>query len=226
MLWSLLVMLGSVSSFAHGQSGLAALDAAAPPALPVPNILERYVFEQPLMPALLTIAVAVIIAIAIRHKKKAAVAVSVCGVVMGAGIFIIGNVVVTPREELLTHARNLVGATATGDAQQVESMLTSDAVLYLPHFTAPERLDRILSRVRGELARGGAYEVREHRLREVQAHVDSGASGRVQLKVNVTLQSSGYPIPSWWRLDLERDAENNWRTSGISLLSIGGGLGR
>ncbi len=221
---SLLVVCCKVSS----AQGFAALDAAAPPALPVPALWERYLYEQPMLLSVLVVGIGVIVGLGLqmRGKRNAAVGVLVGAVAAAGAVFGTASAVTTAREELMEHARRLIGATALGEASSVEAMLTSDAVLYLPHFSGPERVDQIVTRVRSDLARGGAYEVREHRIREIQATADAPQRGRVQVKVIVTLQSTGYPIPSWWRLDLERARAGEWRTSGISLLSIGGGLSR
>jgi hypothetical protein len=208
--------------------GLAALDAAAPPALPASGAWERYLYEQPLGLCVLLVGIGVIGALGLnlREKRKAAAGMVLGCVVAAGGVWGIAASVTTTREELIAHARELINATAAGDAARVQEMLTTDAVLYLPHFSGPERMERIVSRVGSDLARGGSYEVREHRIRELQAVADAPQRGRVQVKVIVTLQSTGYPIPSWWRLDLERGSGGEWRTSGISMLSIGGGLAR
>jgi hypothetical protein len=44
------------------------------------------------------------------------------------------------------------------------------------------------------------------------------------MKVRATPAGAGFPLASWWRLDLTVDGSGVWRIEGIELISIGGGV--
>jgi len=223
----LLISIEVASGFgAQVAGGLAALDAAAPPPLPSPAALTHYTAESPWLAMVVAVAltgVAVFVLVKRQRKRAAGVIVGV-GAAAAAGLFLLSQYMQTPRERMMATTQSFIQAVATAQADVVRAQLTSDAALVLPHFTAPERIERIMMRVRSELSPGGVYEVKAYRILNLQAHLDGPARGRAQVKITVTPMSAGFSVPSWWRIDYEQDASGEWKVSGIALLSIGGGI--
>lgn len=207
-------------------SGLAALDAQAPTPLPAGTLIMVHLFEQPLV--LLAIIVGVTTAlVAVLNRRglgRRAAFVGSLGVFLAAAVFAASRLIITPAEQMAQHARELVAMTAAGDADAVRGELTADAALLLPHLSSPENRDQIVARVRNELRPGGAIQVKEYRVLIMQSHEDSPGRGRVQLKLSSTPASVAYRVPSWWRLDYEKQSDGGWNVSGISLISLGGGI--
>lgn len=209
------------------QSGLAALDAAAPRALPDPSWLAAHVLERP-WPLALALAGAGVLAYAwasSRGRGASGVRALAAGLIAGGAVALAGWLVRTPAEAMREAARSLVAAVSAADVEGARALLAPDAVLVLSDATRREPLDRIIERVGRQFGKGGEYEVRDCRVVEVQASSRGAAGGVVQMKVRATPAGAGFPLASWWRLDMiEGGAEGGWRIEGIELISIGGGV--
>lgn len=205
--------------------GFASLDAPAPPPLPSPPFLERYLFEFPWPAAVVLVAVAVIAGVTLTRagRRSAGWGVMAIGAVAAAGVIGLAYWVVTDRERVSQSTRELINAVAAGDAAAVEALLTDDAVLIAPPLSADRvRKPAIVTRVGRDFAPGHVYHLREHGVTALQATMDGPTRARVQVKVRVVPEITGSPVPSWWRIDLTRGADGRWRISGIGMLSIGG----
>lgn len=208
------------------QSGLAGLDALAPSPLPESPMLSRYLLESPWLAVISLIGVSLILFAfwTTRQAVRPARIAAVLGVLLACGVVLLGMFVQTPVEVMKARSIQLVRVTAHSDVQAVEQMLTSDAVLRLSSQGDAEPLYRILERVKAQFSKGGMYQVKDHRVIEVQACETGPGSGRVQIKISTTPETAPWPIPSWWRLDFEQLDDGTWVVGGIELISMGGGL--
>jgi uncharacterized protein YjeT (DUF2065 family) len=218
------VMLSPSMSLTLAQ-GFAALDAQAPPRLPSPPFFERYLLEFPWPAAVLVLALAVIVGATLSRsgKRRAGMGVIAAGVALAAGVVALAYSVETDRERVSLVTRQLITAVAEADATTVENLLTDDAVLIAPPLSADRiRKPAIVTRVGRDFVPGHVYHLREHGVTALQATMDGPTRARVQVKVRVVPEITGAPVPSWWRIDLVRAADGQWRISGIGMLSIGG----
>ncbi|MFZ4429814.1 MAG: hypothetical protein ACOYPS_05595 [Phycisphaerales bacterium] len=208
------------------QSGLAALDAAAPRPLAEPSWFDAYVLEGPwpLALALAGVGVLVYAWAASRGRNASGAKWLIGGVAAGAAVALAGALVRTPAEAMRGMSRSLVESVSNADVATATALLAPDAVLVLSDATRREPLERIIERVGRQFGKGGEYEVRDCRVVELQATARGGAGGVVQMKVRATPAGAGFPLASWWRLDLTVDGSGVWRIEGIELISIGGGV--
>jgi hypothetical protein len=208
------------------QSGFAALDAAAPRPLPEPSWLAAHVLERP-WPTALALAGIGVLAFAwasSRGRTGAGWRALAAGFGAGAAVLLAGMLVRTPAEAIRAAARSLVAAVADADVEGARALLAPDAVMVLSDATRREPLERIIERVGRQFGKGGEYEVRDCRVVEAQAAMRGVSRGVVQMKVRATPAGAGFPLSSWWRLDLVEEGGSTWRIEGIELISIGGGV--
>ena len=208
------------------QSGLAALDAAAPRPLAEPSRFEAYVLEGPWPLALALAGVGVLAYAWAASRGRSVVGARwlIGGMTAGAAVALVGTLVRTPAEAMREAARSLVEAVSGAEVERATALLAPDAVLVLSDATRREPLERIIERVGRQFGKGGEYEVRDCRVVELQATTRGAAGGVVQMKVRATPAGAGFPLASWWRLDMTLDGSGAWRIEGIELISIGGGV--
>lgn len=191
--------------------------------LPEPPALERYLFEQPLLPVALLAFIGLVLLFWLRSRDQ-----TQRGVVVGGGLvllagawFAMATLVRTPREQLGDATRELVGAVATNDQAMLAQRL--DDTVKLIFFEAPTGMAKpdILRRVDELFRSGSTYALSDWRILAVQRHAqDDGRSGQVQVKVWVRAASFNFPNNSWWRLDFRKDDQGQWRATGIMPLAI------
>lgn len=208
------------------QSGLAALDAAAPRPLAEPSWFDAYVLEGP-WPLALALAGVGVLAYAwatSQGRHAAGARWLIGGVAAGLAVALAGTLARTPAEAMREAARSLVEAVSGAEVERARALLAPDAVLVLSDATRREPLERIIERVGRQFGKGGEYEVRDCRVVELQATTRGATGGVVQMKVRATPAGAGFPLASWWRLDMTADGSGAWRIEGIELISIGGGV--
>jgi len=195
-----------------------------PTPLPAAPLWERLLLENPWPLTILLLAGAGIAWTVLNNRArprdatKAAIALAGAGV----GVFVLATLVSTTREGLRTAAADLVRAVARADAPAVRDACTSEAALYWWVNPKGLPLDDILDRVGRDFIPGGTYAVKDLAILASQAHVESPDHARVQIKVRVTPQSTGFPNISWWRLDYRLGSDGRWRVHGIQPLAISG----
>ena len=208
------------------QGPLAAFDAPPPTPLPHAPAFAHYLLESPWLLSVAAIAFAVIGAtlLSTRGRPRSSRLAAIAGVTAAVLMISTAGIIDTPREVMMRSAKQLISSTAAGDAQAVEAMLTPDAVLYLPPSTVRHDHAAIVQRVRTHFSKGGLWAVSACRVTDIQACEDAPGRGRVQVKVAATPAGMGGTFPSWWRIDFERGSDEEWRVSGISLLSLPPGM--
>lgn len=162
---------------------LAQLDILQPPpnlpGLPDPPFLSHALFENPIPPVILSIALALAAyAIATRlNRRRLGVLAAAIGLSLGAAVVLIATLVETKRERVQAQTRSLVAAVAEGDTTALGRLLTDDARLFFKGSQAGWTKDAILAWVGENLGPGSLYAVADHRTGEVKAEI--GPSGRV-----------------------------------------------
>jgi hypothetical protein len=162
---------------------LAQLDILQPPpslpGLPDPPFLSHALFENPIPPVILSIALGLAAyAIATRlNRRRLGVLAAGVGLALGAVVVLIATLVETKRERVQAQTRSLVAAVAKADTTALDRMLAADARLFVTGFQAGWTKDQILAWIEKYLGPGSVYAVADHRTGEIQAEI--GPSGRV-----------------------------------------------
>lgn len=204
------------------------LQAPTIEALPPAPLLERFLFEQPLLPmaVLALLALIAVIAFASRNQRRRGVLVAVVLVALAGGVYLLATLVTTEREELLERTEALIGATANVDRAAMGGLLTEDASLRTTG--ALERVlasidgrDSIISRASQSLE--GRYRVNTWEILDRQATTDGPNVGRTLVRVGVDVDGFSRTHYSWWRLHWERGPDGQWRCFELEPLWILGG---
>ncbi|MEM8758430.1 MAG: nuclear transport factor 2 family protein [Planctomycetota bacterium] len=190
-----------------------------PPLPPVPPV-DRWVFEQPQPLAIAIAAVGLLVGIAMLRggSRKAGSLALLVGLAAGAGVFLAGTLIETPRETISRLAATLATAAADGDRPAVAALLEPDARVApgqsrLAGLFALEGRERIADEVT-RLARFGLGRIQ---VLETRAALDGTRVGRCQIRVRALNNEGGWINHSWWLIDwVERDG--TWRASKITPL--------
>ena len=196
------------------------LNIPDPTPLPSGPLWQRLLLENPLPIAavLATAGVAVIFIFKQRADINRGLKLGLPAVFAAVALWILASAVQTDREKLKASAIGLVRAVASGDAAATDRALADDALLRTFIDASGLTKDRILERVERDFRKGGSLEVSDFAILEIQATTQGPRDGFVQFKLRATPQLTGGPTFSWWRLDLSRDTDGAWRTTGIDLL--------
>ncbi|HYE02889.1 MAG TPA: hypothetical protein VD963_06610 [Phycisphaerales bacterium] len=188
-----------------------------PAPLPPAPALARLFLENP-WPAWAALAVAAVTAYVLWNQaRRRAGALAAAGLgLLGAALWSLAAVVVTPREELAARTRELVAVVAAGDAARLASFLTEDMTASAGPLGGTLTRERVLGEVAGAPSRGWRLET--YRVLEVRAAVDAPHAGRTHARVRVTPEATGTPIISWWRLHWRAGPEGAWRLETAELL--------
>ena len=188
-----------------------------PEPLPSGPILDRFLFENPLLLTAVLAASGLVILFALNRRgeaRKGLAAFAVC-FLLAVGAYLAGSLVVTERERLKDATRELVASVAEVDVPGLDDLLAEN--VSFRYRNARGGLDKGATIAEVERYLGGAYRVREHDVLELQATVDSSNVARTQVNVRVTVDTVG-TRPSWWRLDWRLEPDGRWRVTGIEPL--------
>jgi len=184
--------------------------------LPPAPLLERFLFEQPLLPLAVLGLLAVIagIAFASRNQRRRGVLVAGVLVALAGGVYLMSTLVTTEREELLARTEVLIGATARVDSTVLRDILTENASL-----RTTGDIERVLASIEGRaeiLSRAhqnlqGRYQVTQWAIVDRQATIDGPNVGRTLVRVGVDVEGFSRTHYSWWRLHWERGPDGQWR---------------
>jgi hypothetical protein len=201
------------------------LQASDVEALPTPPLLERLLFEQPLIPvaALAVLAIIAAIAFARRNQRRRGLIVAAALAAAAAGLALLATLVTTDREVLLERTQALIAATAAVDTTPLTDLLSEDASLRTAGSIARvlpdiETRGEILARAEGELR--GRYRISSWEILDRQATLDGPNVARTQVRVGVEADQFSRTHYSWWRLHWERDPSGQWRCFEIEPLWI------
>lgn len=203
--------------------------APPPPSLPSPPFFSRYLFEEPLAPAIVFLIASVIVFFLFntRGEVKKAIGLSSLGAVLAVAVFLLAEFVQTDREKIIAATTPLVSATAAADTSRLSPMLhdqvrlTNDLNLAADELPHGEDWDkaRILAQVDSYLGR--RWKLKEAAILEVQGVIDRPGRGRTQVRIRTTPEVLSIPLISWWRLDWQEDPDGRWRVIGIQPLDLG-----
>lgn len=205
------------------------LAQAAVPPLPSPPFFSRYLFEEPLLPAIVLLIASVIVFFIFNSKGavKRAIGFSSLGAVLAMGVFLLAEFIQTDREKIIDATTPLVSATAAADTARLSPMLheqvrlTNDLNLAADELPHGEDWDkaRLLNQVSSYL--GQRWRIKEAAILEVHGVIDRPGRGRTQVRIRTTPELMEIPLTSWWRIDWQEDPDGRWRVIGIQPLDLG-----
>lgn len=209
-------------------------DEGALPTLPETPILERLLFEAPLIPTgVLAVGVLIALSLAMKSQKRTPPLIA-AGVMLVLAVVlpVVASMVTTEREVLAERAEEFVEAVATVDGTALQGVLTetvslspsdnaaSVAARYVPRIKGQ---DKIIAAVQGAQARFGSPErfVSSHKVLETRAALESKNTGRTLVRVRVEGPGGEYLNHSWWDITWKRSNET-WLASRIEAIWIQG----
>lgn len=184
--------------------------------LPPPPLLERFLFEQPLLPiaVLVLLAIIAVVAFASRNQRRRGLLVAGVLVAVAAGVYLASMLVTTERETLLGRTEVAIGATAQVEVDAMSEILTEDAYLRTTGAIArvqppvegrTEIIDLAARRLQSR------YRVSQWEILDRQATIDGPNLGRTLVRVGVDVDGFSRTHYSWWRLHWERGPDGVWR---------------
>lgn len=190
------------------------------PLLPVPPLLERTLFEQPVPGAivLLVAGAAAFIVLNRMNRGRQGLGAAALGLFLAGALFALASAVRTEREELQGLTESVIDRVIAADGSEVDRRLADTVTLRLLGRTSPMGKPEILRHVTGRTLQ--RYGVREHAIRSVQAVIDGPGVARTQVRIRVWTDLTGAPVGSWWLLHWQRDTEQRWRIVGIEAQQI------
>ena len=194
------------------------------PALPEPSAFQKFVFEQPLLPAIALALLGVVLFVGLRNAGKTKAALGACLglLVVAGGLVATGTLVETERERLLAQQDALVRAVADADLDALESLLADDVRLRARRLSAITNgmgKPAFLTCLR--TTTGGAYRVRDYGIIERQGVLDGPNAARTQVYLRVDSESAGGTF-TWFRLAWRRNPDGAWRVIEIEPLFLSG----
>lgn len=170
------------------------------PELPAAGPFEHWLFEAPVLPAAALVILGLVAFIAMRRTKwnmGIGLPALLAGVVLGAGVYLLGSLTVTDREVLALRSADLVAAAGDGDANALSALL-DERVRVRSVFASVSGRDAVVN-----LARTRAPRVIESaETRAVHAGLFGPQVARTQIRVRV--QGEFVPSLSWWAVDWKR----------------------
>ena len=197
------------------------IEPKPPPPLPDPPLLAHYLFENPwpVVAALVLVAAVTYAVLNARGKLQRARQIAGLLALLAAAVWGIANLVKTQREQALEITARLVADVAKGNAQGVAATLAPGAVVYSDQYPKGQGKDLILEKITLFFGPSGQFPLQDAAVVESQAAITNPTLAQVQVKVRVEPKDFGYPILSWWRLDLSPKAGGGWNVDGIRYMS-------
>jgi hypothetical protein len=198
----------------------AGLTAAQVQRIPSAPLLERLLFEQPLILIGLCIILGVAGAIACvrRGKQRRAPLALAGGLVLAGAIYAIASAVETDREKCMQLTRDAVKYVTAADTTSLAPMLRSSMDVKPFGLTR----DGVLALVPSSI---GKYGVKSSTISSLTAVKDSDSSVRTQVHVRVMMDATLYEFPtgSWWIITWQRSSDDApWLIAQIECQQIDG----
>ncbi|MFG0300188.1 MAG: hypothetical protein ACF8K1_11370 [Phycisphaerales bacterium JB047] len=196
------------------------LEPSSLPPLPEPGPFEHWVLEQPILPAAVLLLVALTTLFALRHSKhfkRIGIPAALLAILCGIGIYLLGSLTITDREQLRQSSRNLVQSVAESDRTTLRAMLDDDAQLSSV-FASAQGADRIVTLATTR----NTGVVRSADVGEVNAGIFGPQVATTQIRVRT--QGDMFPTLSWWRVDWTRPSEtsDDWVVTHIEPIWVQG----
>lgn len=189
------------------------------PSIGDPSSIERLLFESSILSAGVLAIAAIFIAFILFRAAKAKLATIalLAGLVIAAGIFVLGSIVSTPREQLKIHAVEIVDAVSDGDEARLRALL-DPKVRVRTRFGGASTSDQLVSLVTTRA--NNAIEV----VHADEVRVGLAGPRVAQTQILVRGEAQGRLPKSWWVIDWTRQSTDseNWVATHIEPIWIQG----
>jgi hypothetical protein len=210
-------------TFTLAQGARSWLEVPEPRPLPDPPFLQHLLLEQPwpVVAALAGVAVIAFFWLRSRGSVKQAALAGAGVLALAAGAWLLADQTTTSREAATSAVRDLVRGVAEADVAALDRRLAGNVIAEYSGITLPVNKGAILALVSRQFASGGVYRVKDWGIEEVQADVARPGFAQALVKVRVVSEMSGFPVRSWWAIDL-REEGGEWRAEAIVQESMNG----
>jgi hypothetical protein len=197
------------------------IEPKAPLPLPEPPWLAHHLFESPwlFMAVLAAAGLVCYAAFSAAGKPRHARRGLAMLLILAAAVWGAATIVKTKREQAIVVTTRLVADVAAGDTRGVDAMLAPGAAVFSDQYPQGQGKTVIIEKVGQFFGPGGQFPLQDAAILESQAYLASPTLVQVQVKVRVAPKDWGFPIISWWRLDLSPRAAGEWQVDGIRYLS-------
>lgn len=194
--------------------------------LPEPGFVQRFVLEQPALPAVVILIAGLVALIALRQRDafRAGLIAFLTAALLAIALVAAGSLIDTDREQLIARQDRLVHAVAHAEIRELDRLLAPDARVggnELPVLRGGLDREAILSTVRTYL--GQRFTVSTLGTIERQAVVDGPNAARTQIYLRVVTESSGQTW-TWFRIGWRLGDDGQWRAVLVEPLFISGVL--
>jgi len=190
------------------------------PSLPEPSFFEQWVLQSPLLLSVIILAIGFFTYMLLRnskHSKKIGIPSLGIAAAIAGGLFALGTLITTDREQLQTRSEELVTAAANADQAALSQLLDERAAIKTAFGSANSK-DQIISLVSSR----AAPTIQSATVREIRVGIYGDQVARTQIKVRVAGEM--LPSNSWWQVDWTRPntETEKWIVTDIEPLWIQG----
>ncbi|MEZ6234808.1 MAG: hypothetical protein R3B68_11515 [Phycisphaerales bacterium] len=209
----------AIASALHGMN---AITGGPPPnPLPAAPLLDRLLFEQPLLLSV-PLGAGALVALFVfnaRAQLKRGLLVALALAALAGLVWLASTLVETKRDAVRSNTRDLVNAIGRADTQRAGELLSDDPEIRYGVFRVPSRA-ALLVAIREAMGPGGRYELQSWRIAELQATIDGPSLARTQVLVRATEKSTGAPGSLWAVMQWEQDEQGRWRCFVVEPLNL------
>lgn len=193
----------------------------APPPLSDPSWLHDFFLERSWIPGMGLVLVGAVIALWHQRRDRLGTGLRWFGALGlgGFGVWLVGWLVHTPREQVLEATEGLTRSVLRGDWAGARDRLGEGATLDFSLARGLRGREEIVGQMRRLLE--GSYRLADWGVLDVQAEVRGETEARSQVLVRVITEREGAINFSWWSISWKREGEA-WRAGAIVPLAIQG----
>ncbi|GAB5497298.1 MAG: hypothetical protein Phyf2KO_23780 [Phycisphaerales bacterium] len=209
-------------------------DEGALPTLPDTPILERLLFEAPLIPTgVLAVGVLIALSLVMKSQKRTVPLIAAAiMLVLAVAVPVVASMVTTEREVLAVRAEEFVAAVAAVDGGTLQGILTDSASLgpsdnassiaarHVPRIRGKDQIIAAVHRAKDKFGSPERF-VSAHKVLETRAALESKNTGRTLVRVRVEGPGGEYMNHSWWDITWKRSGDS-WLASRIEAVWVQG----
>jgi hypothetical protein len=208
-------------------------DEGALPALPDTPILERYLFEAPMIPVVMLVLIALVVLVAGLKggKPKLPAIAALLMMAAAAAIYITAGSVTTDREVITLRTAELIASIAESDVQAMRATMAESVQLghsdnasaiakQIPSLVGRDVIEAlVINRLGSQTA--SQRLVGSHKVLETRAGLDGNNSGRTLVRVRVNGTDDSLLGHSWWEITWKRH-DGQWLATRVEAIWIQG----
>jgi hypothetical protein len=186
------------------------------------NLFTHYIFENPYPLTIGLAALGIVLGwLGLRDGRTDRLQWAVVPLLLAAATFITGLIVTTAGEQARAVTRKLIDAGVENDLVTAVDLLSDDVTF---HFAKPENpgydKDFIIEGLDWLTKR---FTIEKNSITMLKAYTESSTKATVHAACFTELaEGYGYPSPSQWVLEVERQDDGEWKVTDLTCVSIAG----